>query len=105
MAWIFLLSAGLLEIVWATALKYADGFTRVWPSVIVLVAATASFFLLALSLKNLPIGTAYAAWTGIGVVGVALIGIVALGEELSPGRIGFITLILVGVVGLRAMEG
>lgn len=104
MAWIYLLGAGLLEIVWATAIKYAGGFTRFWPSVIGITAATASFIFLALALRTLPIGTAYAIWVGIGVGGVAVFGMVALGEPASASRIGFLTLILVGIIGLKLAE-
>lgn len=105
MAWVILVGAGLLEIVWAIALKYAEGFTRFWPSAIGITASLASFFMLAVALKNLPVGTAYAVWVGIGVLGVAIAGIVALGESASPLRVGFLALILVGVIGLRIVEG
>lgn len=104
MAWWYLLVAGLLEIVWATALKYTDGFTRLGPSVLGIVAAAASFFLLALALKTLPIGTGYAIWVGIGVVGTAAVGVVALGEPVTAARLGFLALILIGIVGLKLVE-
>ena len=104
MAWWYLLVAGLLEIVWATALKYTDGFTRVGPSVLGIAAAAASFFLLALALKTLPIGTGYAIWVGIGVVGTAAVGVVALGEPVTTARLGFLALILIGIIGLKLVE-
>ncbi len=104
-AWAILIGAGLLEIVWATALKNADGFTRLWPSVIGIVFSLMSFFMLAVALRSLPLGTAYAVWVGIGVIGVAVAGIIAFGESASLLRVGFIALILVGVIGLRIVEG
>jgi len=104
-AWAILIGAGLLEIVWATALKNADGFTRLWPSVIGIVFSLMSFFMLAVALRSLPLGTAYAVWVGIGIIGVAVAGIIAFGESASLLRVGFIALILVGVIGLRIVEG
>lgn len=104
MAWILLFAAALLEIVWAIALKQADGFTRFWPSAIGLVTAWVSFVLLTLALKRLPVGTAYAVWVGLGALGVALAGIVALGESASAARLGALGLILAGVVGLKLVE-
>jgi len=104
-AWIILVGAGLLEIVWAMALKGADGFTRLWPSVLAVVAALTSFVMLSVSLKSLPVGTAYAVWVGIGAVGVALAGIIALGEAASASRIGCLLVVLVGIIGLRVVEG
>lgn len=105
MAWLLLVIAGLLEIVWATALKYADGFTRLWPSVLALTTAAASFLLLAWAMRDLPVGTAYAVWVGVGAVGVAVLGIALLGESSSPARLGFLLLILVGIIGLKVVEG
>ncbi len=99
--WALLVAAGLLEIVWAAALRKAAGFTLLWPSVIALAGAAASFALLALALKHLPLGLAYAVWVGIGAGGVALYGIVALGEAASLARLGCIGLILAGVAGLK----
>jgi len=104
-AWVILVCAGLLEIVWATALKNADGFTRLWPSVVGIAFSLVSFFMLAVALKNLPVGTAYAVWVGIGAVGVAIAGMLAFGESASFLRLGFIAMILVGVIGLRFVEG
>jgi quaternary ammonium compound-resistance protein SugE len=105
MAWAMLLGAGLLEIVWAVALKQADGFTRFWPSAIGLAASVASFCGLAMALRTLPVGTAYAVWVGIGAVGVVNAGMLAFGDSASPLRLGFVALILVGIVGLRIVEG
>jgi quaternary ammonium compound-resistance protein SugE len=100
-AWILLGLAGLFEIVWAVGLKYAEGFTRFWPSAITIAAMAASMYLLALAARALPIGTAYAVWTGIGAVGAALLGIVLFGESASLARLGCIALIVAGIVGLK----
>jgi quaternary ammonium compound-resistance protein SugE len=105
MAWTVLVGAGLLEIVWAIALKHADGFTRFWPSAIGLAAAVVSFILLSAALKSLPVGTAYAVWVGIGALGVAITGIIAFGESASLLRMGLLALILIGIVGLKIVEG
>jgi quaternary ammonium compound-resistance protein SugE len=105
MAWLILAAAGLLEVVWALALKEADGFTRLWPSVLGLAAASLSLFMLSLALRTLPAATAYAVWVGIGIVGVALVGIVALGEEVSLARLTALALIFIGIAGLRVVEG
>lgn len=104
MSWLLLTGAGLLEIVWAIALKQAGGFTRFWPSLIGIVSAVVSFVMLSLALKQLPVGTAYAVWVGIGALGVALAGIVALGESASPMRLSLLALILIGVIGLKLVE-
>lgn len=104
MAWVLLVFAGLLEIVWALALKQAQGLTRLWPAVLGITAAVVSFGLLSASLKSLPVGTAYAVWVGIGAVGVAVAGILALGESASPARLLCLALILGGVIGLKALE-
>jgi quaternary ammonium compound-resistance protein SugE len=103
-AWMILLGAGLLEIVWAIALKHSGGFTRLWPSVIGVSSAVGSFCMLSSALKSLPVGTGYAVWVGIGTLGVAIAGIVALGESASPLRLGCLALILVGIVGLKIVE-
>jgi quaternary ammonium compound-resistance protein SugE len=103
-AWLLLVSAGLLEIVWAIALKYSDGFTQLWPSVVGLVAARGSVALLTMALKSLPVGTAYAIWVGIGSLGVAITGMIALGESTSPIRLILLALILIGVAGLKIVE-
>lgn len=104
LAWALLVGAGLLEIVWAIALKQSEGFARLWPSVIGLTAAVASFALLALALKWLPVGTAYAVWVGIGTVGVAIAGIVAFGEPASAARLLCLALIVGGVIGLKLVN-
>ncbi len=100
-AWLALFVAGVLEIVWALGLKYSDGFARLVPSIVVVVAAAASFWLLALAMRVLPAGTAYAVWTGIGAAGTALLGIALLGESASAIRLACIVLIVAGVSGLR----
>ena len=105
MAWTMLFGAGLLEIVWAIALKHTGGFTRFWPSAIGVTAAVASFVMLSSALKSLPVGTAYAVWVGIGALGVALAGMVALGESASLPRLAFLALILIGIIGLKVVEG
>ena len=86
---------------WAVALKFADGFTRFWPSAIGLAAAVTSFVMLSLALKSLPVGTAYVMWVGVGAFGVAIAGMLALGENMSAPRLAFLALILVGIVGLK----
>ncbi|HKS55019.1 MAG TPA: quaternary ammonium compound efflux SMR transporter SugE [Steroidobacteraceae bacterium] len=101
MAWILLIVAGLCEIVWAIGLKYAEGFTRVWPSVITVVAMLVSIVLLGIAMKSLPVGTSYAVWVGVGAVGTAILGIVLLGESASAGRLASLALIVAGIVGLK----
>ena len=101
MAWIYLTIAGLLEIGWAIGLKYTEGFTRLVPSVLTLVSMVGSVVLLGLALKTLPIGTAYAVWTGIGAVGTALLGIALFGEPATAARLACIGLIVAGIVGLK----
>lgn len=100
-AWLFLIAAGLLEIVWAIGLKYTEGWTRLVPSLVTAIALACSFFLLSNAIKTLPIGTAYAVWTGIGIIGAALFGILFLKEPANISRVFFILLILVGIVGLK----
>lgn len=101
MSWIYLLLAGLFEIGFALGLKYSDGFTRLWPSVIALGLAGISLWLMTLALKTIPVGTGYAIWTGIGALGVALAGIVLFGDSASPARLLCIGLIVAGVIGLK----
>ena len=101
MAWICLFVAGLFEVGWAISMKYAEGFTRLWPSVITVGASVVSFVLLAQALRTLPVGTGYAVWTGIGAVGTAILGILLFGESSSPPRIACIVLIVTGIVGLK----
>jgi quaternary ammonium compound-resistance protein SugE len=102
MAWLWLAGAGLLEVAWAIGLKYTEGFTRLWPSVFTVAAMAASFWLLSLALRVLPIGTAYAVWTGIGAVGTALIGMWLLGEPANLIRFAGIGLIVGGIAVLKA---
>ncbi|MFO1306519.1 MAG: multidrug efflux SMR transporter [Burkholderiales bacterium] len=100
-AWMVLVVAGVLEVVWAIALKYSDGFTKMAPSIVTIVAAAASFWLLAVALRVLPVGTAYAAWTGIGAVGAAVLGMLVFDEPRNAMRIACIVAIVAGVAGLR----
>jgi quaternary ammonium compound-resistance protein SugE len=100
-AWILLFLAGLFEIIWAVGLKYTEGWTRLIPSLVTGAALISSFFLLSTAVKSLPIGTAYAVWTGIGIVGAAVFGIVLFKEPATFSRLFFILLILVGIVGLQ----
>ena len=104
-AWTLLLVAGLLEVGWAVGMKSTEGFTRWGPTAAVLVTALLSFYLLALAMKTLPVGTAYAVWVGIGAAGAALLGIVLLGEPASMARTACLLLIVAGVVGLRVFSG
>jgi quaternary ammonium compound-resistance protein SugE len=103
MAWIWLTVAGLLEVVWAVGLKYTDGFTRLWPSAITIAAMVASVYCLAVALRTIPIGTGYAVWTGIGAVGVAILGMVLFNESTALLRIGSILLIVAGIAGLKVL--
>jgi quaternary ammonium compound-resistance protein SugE len=105
MAWTLLLVAGLFEIAWAVGLKYTDGFTRIVPSALTLIAMAISMVLLALALRSIPVGTGYAVWTGIGAVGTALLGIALFGESASFARLGCIALIVAGIVGLKVVSG
>mgnify|MGYP003576481810 FL=1 len=101
MAWILLLFAGLFEIVWAFLMKASDGFTRPWPTVGTIAFMIVSFGLLSMAMKTLPLGTAYAIWTGIGAVGAFLVGVMVMGEALTPMRIGGVVLIVSGLVVLK----
>jgi quaternary ammonium compound-resistance protein SugE len=100
-AWIQLLAAGILEVIWAITMKYSNGFTKPAPSAVTIFTMVLSFWLLAQATKTLPIGTAYAAWVGIGATGAALLGMVLLNEPASLGRIACLLLIIGGVVGLK----
>jgi quaternary ammonium compound-resistance protein SugE len=102
-AWMVLVVAGLMEIVWSIGMKYSEGFTRLGPSIVTFVAAGISFWLLAAAVKVLPIGTAYAAWTGIGAVGAAALGIILFKEPATVARIVCIVLIVGGTVGLKLL--
>lgn len=101
MAWYYLCIAGAFEVMWAIGLKYTDGFSRLWPSAGTVLAMGASFYFLALSLKNIPVGTAYAVWAGIGAAGTAILGIVLFGESAAFLRLISLLLIVVGIVGLK----
>ena len=105
MAWVYLLAAGLLEIVWAYFMKQSEGFTRLWPSVATLGFMVVSFALLSVSMKTLPMGTAYVVWTGIGAVGAFIVGVVFLQEHLSPLRVLAALLVLAGLVIFRLAPG
>ena len=101
MAWVILIVAGLLEVGWAVCLKYSNGFTRLWPSVGFAASMFASVYLLGVSLKSLPLGTAYTVWTGVGAIGTVILGIALLGEPAEARRLACIGLILAGIVGLK----
>ncbi|KTG09434.1 hypothetical protein AUR64_16790 [Haloprofundus marisrubri] len=102
MSWLLLLVAAVFEMVWALGLKHTDGFTDFWPSVGTLAAMAVSVYLLSMAVEDLPIGTAYAVWTGIGAAGTAIAGIYLFDEPFTAARIGFVGLIVLGVVGLQA---
>lgn len=104
MAWLILITAALLEVIWAVALERSDGLTRLWPSIAALTIANTSLVLLSFALRDLPVGTAYALWTGLGAVGVVTAGIVLLDESVSPVRLACIGLVLLGLMGLRIVE-
>ena len=101
MAWITLFIAGLFEVGWAIGLKYTDGFTRLWPTLLTLASMIVSLWLLGLALKTLPVGTAYAVWTGVGTVGTAILGIILFGESTAALRLACIGLIIAGILGLK----
>ncbi len=101
MAWAYLIIAGVFEVIWAMGLKYSHGFTRLYPSLITLVGMAISFYLLSLAAKSLPIGTAYAIWTGIGAFGAVLLGILLFNEPFNILRVVFLCLILIGILGLK----
>lgn len=105
MAWVFLGIAGLFEVVWATSMKYSEGFTRVGPTAVTVAAMAVSFLFLSMSLKALPLGTAYAIWTGIGAAGAFVVGVMFMGEAATAGRIVSITLLVAGIVGLKLSSG
>lgn len=101
MAWIYVLIAGLLEIGWATGLKYTEGWTRLYPSLLTAAAMIGSFYFLSQAMKTLPLGTVYAVWTGIGAVGAAVLGMIIFGESRDVAKIICIVLIVAGIVGLK----
>jgi quaternary ammonium compound-resistance protein SugE len=104
MSWVYLFVAGLFEVAWAIGLKYTNGFTRLWPTLFTIVSILISLGLLGLALKTLPVGTAYAIWTGIGAVGTAILGIYLLGDPATAGRLVCIGLIVAGIVGLKLVS-
>jgi quaternary ammonium compound-resistance protein SugE len=101
MAWVILVLAGLFEVGWAVGLKYSQGFTRFWPSVATVAAMAVSLWLLAVALRTLPLGTAYAVWTGVGAVGTVLVGIAQFDESADAARLACIGLIVAGILGLK----
>jgi quaternary ammonium compound-resistance protein SugE len=101
MPWIILFLAGLLEITWAVGLKYTEGFSRPLPTALTVVAMVASVVLLGLAVRHLPVGTAYAVWTGIGAVGTAICGILLFGDAATPARLACLGLVVVGIIGLK----
>lgn len=103
MAWIYLIVAGLFETVWAVSLKYSEGFTKLWPSAITVVAMALSIYLLAIALRTLPLGTAYTVWTGIGAVGAVVYGMIMFHEPKDILRILFVLMIIAGIVGLKVI--
>ncbi|MDD1611897.1 MAG: multidrug efflux SMR transporter [Methylococcaceae bacterium] len=104
MAWTLLFTAGVAEIIFALSLKFNEGFTKLWPSVVTCVAGLCSFYLLMLAIKTLPLGTAYAVWTGMGAVGVAILGILLFKESVDIYRMLSISLVIIGIVGLKLTE-
>ena len=104
MSWVYLFVAGLFEVGWAIGLKYTDGFTRLVPTVLTAASMVISLFLLGIALKTLPVGTAYAIWTGVGAVGTAILGVYLLGEPATVGRLVCIGLIVSGIVGLKLVS-
>ncbi|MGQ9642305.1 MAG: quaternary ammonium compound efflux SMR transporter SugE [Ignavibacterium sp.] len=105
MYWIILIIAGLFEVAWAIGLKYTDGFTKLFPSIFTIISMIISMGLLAYAVKYIPVGTAYAVWTGIGAVGTAILGIILFNESKEIIRIFFIFIIIVGIVGLKIFSG
>ncbi len=103
MPWLLLFIAGLFEVAWAIGLKYTEGFTRLWPSVFTLLGLAASMTLLAMALKTIPVGTGYAVWTGIGAAGTAILGMLLLGEPATAARFVCLSLIVIGIVGLKVV--
>lgn len=104
MAWLLLFSAGFVEIIFALSLKYNEGFTKLWPSILTMVSGAGSFYLLMLAIKTLPLGTAYAVWTGMGAVGVAILGIVLFKEPAEWYRLLSIALVITGIIGLKLTD-
>ena len=105
LAWLLLFVAGLLEVCWLVAMKYSEGFTRLWPTVLIFVLGTLSFYLISLCLKVIPVGTAYVVWTGIGAVGGAIVGMVLFNEPRDAWRLASMALVVAGIVGLKLTGG
>jgi quaternary ammonium compound-resistance protein SugE len=103
MSWFILFIAGLFEVVWAVGIKYTVGWTKLWPSIFTVLAMIASFYLLSMALKTIPMGTAYAVWTGVGIIGTAIFGIIYFKEPTDILRLVCILLIIIGIVGLRML--
>ncbi|MEJ9228502.1 quaternary ammonium compound efflux SMR transporter SugE [Peribacillus butanolivorans] len=101
MAWLYLVIAGLFEVIWATSLKCTEGFTKLIPSIITIVGMVISFYFLSTAIKTLPMGTAYAIWTGIGAIGAVLVGIIVFNEPKDAMRLVFVGCILIGIIGLK----
>lgn len=104
MPWLILVCAGVLETAWAVGLKFTDGFSRPWPTALTVAALVGSVWLLAIAVRTLPLGTAYAVWTGIGAVGTVIVGILRFGESASPSRLACVALIVAGLVGLKFVK-
>ena len=104
MAWLLLFSAGLIEILFAISLKYNEGFSRLWPSIFTAVSGAGSFYLLMMAIKSLPLGTAYAVWTGMGATGVAIVGIILFKESADMWRLFSIALVVTGIIGLKITD-
>ena len=104
MSWVILAIAGLFEVGWAIGLKYTQGFTRPWPTALTVVSMVASVVLLGIAMKELPVGTSYAVWTGIGTIGTAVLGIALFGDSASAARIACLALIAGGIVGLKVVS-
>ncbi|ANX11038.1 hypothetical protein ABE41_003395 [Fictibacillus arsenicus] len=105
MAWVYLFIAGIFEIVWAIGLKYTNGFTRLWPSIVTVIGMIISFYFLSQATKVLPIGTAYTIWTGIGAAGAVILGIVLFGEPKTVLRFVFLAFVITGIIGLKVTAG
>lgn len=105
MSWLILLLAGLFEVVWAVGLKYTEGFTKLTPSLVTLAAMGASFYLLSVALRTLPLGAAYAVWVGIGALGTAIAGIMLFHEAVTPLKLVSLMLVIAGIVGLKLSNG
>ena len=103
MKWVYLILAGISEVTWATAMKYADGFTKLVPSIITVVGYVVSAVFLSFALKKLPLGTAYAMWTGFGIIGTSLLGVWLFHESLNPAHLVCIVMIAAGIVGLKVL--